>query len=196
MSQAVLEFTPASEIFRDVRTFSNKENPIFEVIEQFKTEPRYRAFIRDLQELLPEYGESLCDSELLRISAETLDLFIQDLVKVKQDIAERSHSIIERHVEQGSFEDDLFELEPITKKEPRKVNVCLLKKTYPDKWKTLVDIKVAAFEENYTPTQADIKPLFGKGWDALLTEAKEVVIGYRVVPKVSKMPERAGTVEL
>jgi hypothetical protein len=129
----------------------------------------------------------------LQESEAEIDLLIKRYEDVKSNIANKRQEIIEEHIESRILEEGLFRLKPVTKKENRKVNIQKIKTDYPEKFKTLLKMKLDDIEGNYVPTIKECEVVFKKQVDEVLIPAGEKIVGYELKTVIS--PEKAGSVE-
>lgn len=190
MTQAS-EFRTAYELGKSGAGQVMQDNFLLEIIKGFSQDKRLTAFEKDSKTELGLVEDTLDEAAKLQEAVSEIDLLIERIGEIKTGIAARVKEIIDLHVESGQLEEGLFRVNPVTKKENRKVNIQKIKEQYPDKFDLLLKLKLDDITENYTPTIKECEFVFKKRVGEVLIQAGEKIVGYELVPL---MPEKAAEV--
>lgn len=122
-----------------------------------------------------------------------LDAELEGLYEEIKRLNEAKERILQEHAEAGTVEEAGYKLKSLVQKQNRKPDMEKIRR-HEDDWNLLVSLEVKRVKENYVPNQTALKAVFGKQFEAFLTPAQEVVIGYDVEP-VAIEPEQNPGVE-
>lgn len=194
MSQSSImsEFRSAYEIGQSKHVEELTLNPILETVQQFANDKRIGHFVEDLPGIVNDtVTGALIDANRLREAAAELDLLIKAFSKMKARLLEQSENIINDKQRDGVTVEGNFKIEPIISNGTRTADVKTLK-TMKEEWDLLVGLKVKKVKDEYAPTQADLKTIFGKSFEKYLLPGLVTITGYDIKP-ISAMPEQAST---
>ncbi|MBN1166288.1 MAG: hypothetical protein JXA44_04065 [Methanospirillaceae archaeon] len=184
MTQASLleTFRPALEIGRSGAGKSMADNYMLGVIQHFASDKRLDCFFEDIRIAQGETGDTLADAAKMRMAAREMEDLISRLVSVQQSLLEKATDIISERHQSGIEQEGIFEIYLVTRKETRKADVELIQESYPTKWKELLKAKMEKLSKTYVPTHDELKYVFKKSWDTVLTMPGERVVGYDIRP--------------
>lgn len=189
----ILEFRSAYEMGKNPEFKSlMSDNQAADVIRSFANDKRFKHFLEDVPAVVREdINNTLADVDKLREAASELDILIKQLETLKTDLITQGEQIIENHVQAGKLQDEFYEIIPLVKMSRRSPDMAKIQR-HEKEWNELLSLKLEKIKTEYKPTQAELKTVFGKQFEAFLSPGEEEITGYDIRLLMSV---KAGTVE-